>query len=431
MEPPRLQKEGNGSWIVRGSFRPGMMPKTRFILFPPKELHTMNSRCFCLSAMLAILCIGVVACAPSGASSPPPASSPAPLPSAAAEHRALWLDLKDLDAERGEIQNNLRQYARANFNTLCIATQKRGYVLYDGGACLPLLPLLQKRPAVFPWIIEEAQSLGMKVEAWPEYGFMAYHTMNSSADSSRGVWLDSHPELVSLTQKGEAVVSRVFGDFYWLDSANPAAQDLVLDLWCEQIRRFPFDGINLDRVRFADAEHGFGAYSIKQFQADTGMNPASIAPGNEAWKRWRVWRKESLTRFMERASARMRSERPGIRISLAGVPPDMIDDVGQDWPTWLRKGYIDAVYPMLYETRSTRQLEAVRALLGEVHPRCYAGLSVEQGLAPIRNNISEWRAMGGKGVAIWYSTPALPLVEEFAREVFPIRLPSPLYEIEK
>lgn len=344
----------------------------------------------------------------------------------AREHRALWVDWKDLEGSRQEIRERLLDYARARFNTLCIVTQKRGYVLYPGGSSLPMYPELKGKEDLLEWVVAEAHRLGFKVEAWPEYGFMAYWTPKAAQGESRGAWLDRSPALVSLDAKGEAIVHRSFGDFFWLDSANPEAGNLVIEMWVEMIRKYPFDGINLDRVRFASAEHGFGAYSRRKFQEDTGLDPATISQGNDAWKRWRTWRKDQLTLFAEKASRRLRQERPGLRITMAGVPPDMIDDVAQNWPEWLKRGYVDGVYPMLYETKDTRQLDAVRALTGG-DKRIYAGLSIEAGLAPFKRSVEQWRAWGGQGIACWYSTPARPLARELAAEVFTAPAASPLY----
>ncbi len=344
-----------------------------------------------------------------------------------AEHRATWVIHRDLTVEQEQLLQHLKAYREANINTLCVLTQNRGYVLYPGSENLPQLPEMEGRD-IFPWLIKKAHEMNMAVEAWPEFGFYAYHTSDASADSSRGRWLDEHPGLASVDDTGSPVIHHdEWGDFFSLDPANPEAQDLLLDLFVEMVTRYDFDGINLDRIRFARPAHGYSEYDRTNFAQDTGYSADDIEEGNEAWKAWIEWRKTQLTEFMKRASERLRAARPGLRITMATVPPESIDPLGQDWPTWLERGYLDAAYPMLYGENPGPRYEEVRRLTDD-NPRVYAGLDLTAGFGSFELAVIQWRLAGGRGVAVWHSEALRQNAEKVQSELFQDWMPSPLHE---
>jgi len=342
------------------------------------------------------------------------------------QHRAVWVLQQDFDTTGALLAKSLDEFRKANLNVLCLQIQRRGYVLYPGGKCLPQLRVLNGREILAP-AIREAHARGMKVEAWCEYGLYAYYTPDSKKDTSRGAWLDAHPDLVSVDTSGSPLIHNPnLGDFFALDPANPDAQNLLLDLLVEIVERYPFDGINLDRIRYATATHGFSDYDRTEFKADTGLDPDAMKPGDATWQRWREWRKGQLTQFMARASRRLREARPGLRITMATVPPESIDDLGQDWPEWLKRGYLDAAYPMLYGANPQPRFETVRQLTGN-NPDVFAGLDLTPGFESFKRASQDWISSGGRGVVIWESAAARQHVGDLSANLFLEPAESPLY----
>ena len=94
-------------------------------------------------------------------------------------------------------------------------------------------------------------------------------------------------------------------------------------------------------------------------------------------KAYAAFRRESVTRLVEEASAAARRARPGLLVSAAVFPDidDARDRRHQDWPSWLAAGTVDAVAPMLYMKDARdyeRRLRAAVAVKGS--GRVWAGI---------------------------------------------------------
>jgi hypothetical protein len=106
---------------------------------------------------------------------------------------------------------------------------------------------------------------------------------------------------------------------------------------------------------------------------------------------------------METNVPRFRAVRPGLRITLDALPPDMMDSHAQPWDVWLAKGYLDAALPMLYgEYDFENRVKIVRKFPQRDMIFCGLdahNLSPEKVLAQIRF----LRDQGARGCVLWYS----------------------------
>lgn len=323
---------------------------------------------------------------------------------ATTETRAVWLDKSDLfkgQAHLNQLLNNLRE---ANFNTIYVATYFRGYVAYPKSQYLPQSPEL-KGEDILLWLIPEIHKQGMSAEAWTEYGFYAFHTPDASKTESRGVLLDKFPELTAINETGVPYIHRAqWGDFYSLCPSNPKSHELLIDIFLETIRRYPFDGINLDRIRYPSEKFCFCPYCKEQFQKERGIELRPFPAESTARKTWDQWRQRQTERFVARLAARLRSARPGIAITSAVVPPAEMDSKGQGWYRWLLNGYIDAAVPMLYQADQLEaNLKTIRRAVGP-QSRVICGLNAD-GVNPesLLRQITIARRNQCQGIAIWYS----------------------------
>jgi uncharacterized lipoprotein YddW (UPF0748 family) len=323
---------------------------------------------------------------------------------ATTETRAVWLDKSDLFKGQAHLTQLLDNLHQANFNTVYVATYFRGYVAYPDSQYLPLCPEI-KEQNLLSWLIEEIHERGMSTEAWPEYGFYAFHTPDASKTKSRGVLLDKFPELTAIDEAGEPYIRRgQWGDFFSLCPSNPASHELLIKIFLEMMQRFAFDGINLDRIRYPSEEFCFCPYCKEQFKKDTGIDLRPFPPESSVRKSWDYWRKHQTERFVHQLATQLRSARPGVAITSAVVPPDEMNSKGQGWYTWLRKGHIDAAVPMLYQADQLEaNLKTIRRAVGpEVKLIC--GLNAD-GVSPesLVKQINIARTCKCQGIAIWYS----------------------------
>ncbi len=319
------------------------------------------------------------------------------------EERGIWLNRTELYAPKEKLIRLLDDLKAANFTSVYIDTYFKGSVIYPDSKYLPLYAGA-KEPDILKWLIPAIKKRGMRAEAWVEYGFYAFHVPDATKTKERGVFLDKYPELTAIAANGTPYLHNVkWGDFFSFCPSNPKSQKLLADLFVEILRRYPFDGLNLDRIRYPNKNFCFCGYCKGHFRKDTGTELKPYPKGTPGYDKFVKWRKAQLTRFMEMYSPRFRQARRGVTISLAALPPEMMDTHGQPWDLWLKKGYIDAAMPMLYGT--ARFESRVQTLKHFPHPeKIYYGLDAAS-LPPekVIEQIRYLKKEGAKGFALWYS----------------------------
>ncbi len=344
------------------------------------------------------------------------------------ESRGVWLEKAEMIEGKEALAARLDRLRDAGFNSVYVAMQVRGCVMYPGSAILPIWESAATAdPDLIPWLIEEIHRRGMKAEAWTEFGFYTYHTSDAMKDPSRGAVLAMNPGLVARDSSGKNYLHNdQWGDFYALCPSNPKSQEVLSDLYLEMMERFDFDGLNLDRIRYPTGDFCYCSFCREHFEKDTGIQLSKFKADSPEQKAFEQWRKENLTRFMAGFSKKLRNRIPGVRITSAVVPPETIDEKGQDWPTWIRKGYLDAAMPMLYSSDIQGSVEMIQGLVGK-EARVFYGLDAGQGIDVMKAQIDYLRKSGAQGITVWYSKSVDPLLPEL-KDSFSKPAVSPLYQ---
>ncbi|MFB3893162.1 MAG: glycoside hydrolase family 10 protein [Phycisphaerae bacterium] len=178
----------------------------------------------------------------------------------------------------------------------------------------------------------------------------------------------------------------------WLCPSSPGNQKLEIDSMVELAAKYDLDGIHFDYIRYPGPQGCFCSNCRERFEKVLAHKVANwpqdvTRPGADRDK-WLQFRCDNITAVVAAVSEQARKARPKIKISAAVFPnyPADRDSVGQDWPLWCQKGYLDFVCPMDY-TSSTAQfsgwVERQVKLAGKVP--CYPGIgySVWQGKGDI------------------------------------------------
>ncbi len=114
------------------------------------------------------------------------------------ESRGVWLEKAEMIEGKEALAARLDRLRDAGFNSVYMAMQVCGCVMYPGSAILPIWEsAATSDPGLIPWLIEEIHRRGMQAEAWTEFGFYTYHTPDTTKDPSRGAVLAMNPGLVA------------------------------------------------------------------------------------------------------------------------------------------------------------------------------------------------------------------------------------------
>ena len=283
------------------------------------------------------------------------------------EIRAVWVDaFHEGIRSPQEIARLVADARRLHLNTLIVQVRRRGDALYASTLEPPLDdPNYHSSFDALAGIVDAAHAAGIQVHAWvnaapvwrdeapPRDGRHLFNTHGPGA-SGDDCWLTASREGVQKFPVG-----------YFLDPGHPAAQDHLVRVYSDIVRRYPVDAIHFDYIRYPETTEvlprgsnvGYNAVSLRRFQRATGRTDLP-APDDE---RWIAWRRQQVTDLVRRITIEARAINPKIRVSAASIawgrPPTSVGGfdnaspmqrVFQDWQGWLAEGLIDVACPMNY-----------------------------------------------------------------------------------
>ena len=326
------------------------------------------------------------------------------------EVHAVWVPHEEFLMQKPTAQEaTLAKLAEAGFNTICLNTNWRSWVTYPNSDYLFQSPLRDSNLNVIDTLIVSIHNKKMRAEAWPEYGFYAGYDKNTSRSLSG--FLGDHPELAAVDSEGrDYFYNPTYGYYKSLCSANPMSHKLLIGLYSEMLERYPFDGLNLDRIRFPNTDFCYCDYCRKQFAEDTGTSLTVFPKGSAEWQTWIKWREARVTTFMRELSSTIRTNFPGRTITACAVPLEEMEAKGQNWPEWVKLGYVDAVVPLIYS--ASVGMEAAMAAITELVPdqsRVIYGLLPREG---VDEQICKLRQAGARGYSVWHIGTLTPATRD-------------------
>jgi uncharacterized lipoprotein YddW (UPF0748 family) len=175
----------------------------------------------------------------------------------------------------------------------------------------------------------------------------------------------------------------------WLCPSDPRNRKLEMNAIVEAARNYNIDGIHLDYIRYPDSSACFCDGCRKRFEASTGNKikhwPADVVSG-KLKKNWQQWRRDQITSFVGETSHAVKALHKNIKFSAAvyGSWPSCRETIAQDWVSWGKRGYLDFVCPMNYDTSDMQ----VAALTTKQLLNLGTRVPVYPGLGPSARNLS-------------------------------------------
>jgi len=139
----------------------------------------------------------------------------------------------------------------------------------------------------------------------------------------------------------------------WLCPSHPDNYRLEVDSMLEVAKKYDVDGLHFDYIRYPGGSSCFCDGCRQRFQADTGIKvenwPKDCHSGvhKAAYTQWRC---DQISRLVRTVYEEGKKLRPSLKISAAvfGSYPSCRESVAQDWPEWIKQGWLDFVCPMDY-----------------------------------------------------------------------------------
>ena len=193
--------------------------------------------------------------------------------------------------------------------------------------------------------IEEAHRRGIELHAW----FNPYRARHTSARS---------PEAPSHVAKTSPAIVKAYGDFLWMDPAEPEAARRTLAVVADVVRRYDIDGVHIDDY--------FYPYPVKA----PGSDVETDFPDEPAWNAYLAgggklpradWRRRNVDDLVRAMNDLVHREKPWVRFGVSpfGIGrPDrrpagitgfsQYDRLYADVEAWVANGWLDYLAPQLY-----------------------------------------------------------------------------------
>ncbi len=213
--------------------------------------------------------------------------------------------------------------------------------------------------------IRKAHMRGIRVSAWINvfyswgYGSVSSnekHPMNFASD-----WYVMDKSLLSITRYRAEELKSMRVEGYYLAPANPGVRGYLLRIIEEILKKYDFDGIHLDYIRYPNSDFIYDIYLRTLFQREYLYDPHALE-SEKLLSRFGTngvsdltaiyWSliNTNLTDFVRQINMRIKQIKPDCELSAAVKPDYMIArrEFFQDWLTWVNNGYVDFVCLMAY-----------------------------------------------------------------------------------
>ncbi|KGJ72608.1 hypothetical protein GY21_14335 [Cryobacterium roopkundense] len=281
--------------------------------------------------------------------------------------RGYWVDAFNVGVYTPEQVTGLVDDAQdAGANALVVQVARR----FDCFCNDALYPRTDAAIAAAPYdplaeVIDQAHAAGIEVHAWvnattlwnsatppvsADHAFNAHGLTETGADR----WLNKRHDGVEQV-----------GTNTYIDPANPAATDYIVDAVASITSNYDVDGVNLDYIRYPDFNSG-------DFQNDWGYSETSLARFAAATGRTDIpeptdaqfsdWRRDQVSNLVRKIYVAMYDVDASDRLSINGItyaygPASYggwenarpYANVMQDWKGWLDEGIVDTVTAMNYK----------------------------------------------------------------------------------
>lgn len=250
-------------------------------------------------------------------------------------------------------------------------------------------------------MIEEAHRKNIKVHAWFEYGFAASNNQNG------GLLLQDKPHWAAKDVNGALLKKN---GFEWMNAFHPEVQDFMTSLILEVVRKYDVDGVQGDdRLPALPSHGGYDDYTVGLYKKEhEGKNP----PADYKDAGWINWRADLLTAYFGRLYREVKKLKPEVIVSSApSIHPWAKEEYLQDWPSWLKKGYVDMVIPQHYRYNIEAYQQVLKQQIGFLEAKdrgkFYPGVLIQNAdynPSPefLKQMIEENRRQGFTGESFWF-----------------------------
>jgi uncharacterized lipoprotein YddW (UPF0748 family) len=313
------------------------------------------------------------------------------------EFKAAWCHSGD--GAGGGWHDSIRRFRVSGFNAMFANVMNAGMAWFPTHR-LPGSASVERGGDPMRDFVDACREYGVQAHAW----VMCFRIGDNPA-----------PGFVARMKKAQRLQQGVDGKIneQWLCPNNPENQRMLLDAIDEMVAKYAIAGVHLDYIRYPGPDFCFCPECRARFEKSIGRSvadwPRSVRGGGRLNREWLEFRRQSINRFVAVVRGRIKKVRPKVFLSAAVFRNEVSarDSIGQDWPHWAKRRWVDFVCPMNYTNdvgafrhSTLRQLRMARELGVPLFPGI--GLSSHNlGAVGAIEQIEASRALGTSGFVIF------------------------------
>jgi uncharacterized lipoprotein YddW (UPF0748 family) len=339
-----------------------------------------------------------------------------------------------------EIKKTLVRFKAMGINTVFLETFVHGFTMYPSKVfqkygiapnAYPKLGVVGNEALLGRWV-RLAHAEGMQVHAWLQVFYVGNSNLNLPTPilAKFPQWRNRQRQYADDPTLHPSPIEQ---GHWFMDPANPQVRQFLMDVVDELATSYPVDGIQIDYIRYpaslepADANFvastwGYTPMARTTFKAKFKVDPLTLTPADTLlWQEWETFKASQVTQWVRDLrthqslkwnALRASKQFPELKLS-AAVFPDPKGGHGikhQDWPLWMREGYVDFMAPMILSANEAPVCKALK-LMHDINPTIpvVPGLFAPFYKSPTLSSLKQLQssyACGGWGF-IWFQSDYL------------------------
>jgi uncharacterized lipoprotein YddW (UPF0748 family) len=382
------------------------------------------------------------------------------------EVRALWV-VRDALTHPDTIKAMVARAHAAGFNTLIVQVRGRGDAYYSARwepRAVGIADIKNFDPLAL--VLKEAHARDIAVHAWLNTAFLA--NMDTPPTDTAHMF-QRRPDLLAVPYSvarelyamdprnpqyrakilEAAKLERNQVEGVYLSAAAPETKEHIYSMWMDVLEHYDVDGLNFDYVRYPAPSHDYSRISLQRFRlwllphlteverarfAALESDPLVYADSFPA--KYSDFRRAQVTELVERIYFAVKKRNPNVLVSadVFANARDAYENRFQDWPDWLRRGFLDVAALMAYNTNTDLVRSQVKlAVEAGGGAKVWAGLGAyRQEADSVIAKINAARAEGARGIVLFsYNStvrpgqfnPNVDYLQRVQRAAWPARVP--------
>ena len=274
------------------------------------------------------------------------------------EVRAIWVTRWDFRTEE-DVRKIVAGAAVLGLNRIFFQVRGQADAFYPSslepwGEDLGGPPTRDGNPGFDPLktAIDEAHARGIALHAWLN---VLPAWKGPTPPRSKSHLVHTHPEWFLTNEAGKRkILDRAH--YSLLNPCLAAVRAHLAAVFTDLAGRYAVDGVQLDYIRFMDRDIAkgedvpFDPATLKQFRKEAGGSPADRPAA------WDAFRRRAIDQLVADISTAVRAKRTSCTISVAAIRDFNLARTRllQDAAGWRKNGWIEEVYPMIYEPTALR-----------------------------------------------------------------------------